>query len=123
MVCDPQEDRACRRFLRLTVLTVSLGNCLVVLERYRVATKEMVERSLVLVKVDLLGSCYFLGRALRLDLGLMFCYTLGSQNRSLWRTLSVSCLVCCKYSIVGWTYPGVLTYCIGSGGVLSIPIM
>ena len=51
------------------MLIVSLGNYLVVLERYRVATKEMVERSLVLVKVDLLGSCYFLGRALRLDLG------------------------------------------------------
>ena len=105
------------------MLTVSLGNCLVVLEHYRVATKEMVERSLVLVKVDLFGSCYLLGRVLRLDLDLMSCYTLGSQNRLLWRKLSVSCLVCCKYSIIGWTYPGVLTYCIGSGGVFSIPIM
>ena len=82
-VSVPQEDLPCQRFVLLRVLKVRSGNFLVVSENFRVVTEEMMERSLVLVRVVLPGYCCSLGTFLRLGLGLMFCCTQGSRNRSL----------------------------------------
>ena len=119
----PQEDPVRQRYVLLRVLSVRSDNFLVVSENFRVVTEEIVERSLVLVRMVLPDCCCFLGTFLRSGLGLVFCCSQGSRIRSLWRMLSVLYLVCCKYSTIGWTSPWVLTYCTGSSGVFSVPTM
>ena len=117
------EGPVCQRSFLLEVLQVRSGSCLVVSGNFRVLIEERLEKSLVLVMVVVPDYCCSLGTFLQLGLGSMFCCTQGSQIRSLWRMLSVLYLVCCKYSTVGWTSPGVLTYCIPSSGIFSIPVM
>ena len=72
-------------YVRLRVLKARLGNCPEVSANSCVGIVEMVAGNLVWVSLVFPGCCCPLDMSLCWDLGLVFCYSLGSQSRLLWQ--------------------------------------